>query len=335
LDLLFRPQRARRAFDFTSEATAPEAPEGERKTITALFADIKGSTEMVRDLDPEEARALVDPVLRLMIEAVHRYGGYVAQSTGDGIFALFGAPVAHEDDPQRALHAALAMQQAIREHASQLAERGRLAIEARVGVSTGEVVVRNIEVGGHTEYTPIGMTTNLAARLQTVASPRSIAVSETIRRLCEGYFSFRRLGPTAVKGIGEPVEVYEVTGVGLLRTHLELAAQRGLTRFVGRERELAELKRALEVALGGQGQIVGIVAEAGTGKSRLVYEFKAALPPDCKSAGSLFGIDRQGGGLSASTRAAPKLFQHRSHRRPCESPGEDSGAAGGDRSGAQ
>ena len=250
--------------------------------MTALFADIKGSTEMLRDLDPEEARAIVDPVLQLMMAAVHRYGGYVAQSTGDGIFALFGAPVAHEDHPQRALHAALAMQQAIREHAATHVVESHPAIATRVGVSTGEVVVRTIETGGHTEYTPIGLTAHLAARLQTVAPPGSVAVSETIRRLCEGYFSFRGLGPTAIKGIGQPVEVYEVTGVGRLRTHFELAAQRGLTKFVGRERELAELKRALELARSGHGQIVAAVAEAGTGKSRLIYEFKAALPGGCK-----------------------------------------------------
>jgi class 3 adenylate cyclase len=256
--------------------------EGERKTVTALFADIKGSTELMRELDPEEARAIVDPVLQLMMAAVHRYEGYVAQSTGDGIFALFGAPAAYEDHPQRALYAALAMQQAIREHASRLAEQGRPAIEARVGVSSGEVVVRTIETGGHPEYTPIGMTANLAARLQTVASAGSIAVSESLRRQCEGYFTFRDLGRIEVKGISEPLVVHEVTGIGSLRTHFELAARRGLTRFVGRERELGDLERALELARSGHGQIVAAVAEAGAGKSRLVYEFKAALPGGCK-----------------------------------------------------
>jgi class 3 adenylate cyclase len=149
-----------------------ETLEGERKTVTALFADIKGSTELIRDLDPEEARALVDPVLRLMMGAVHRYEGYVTQSTGDGIFALFGAPVAHEDHPRRALHAALAMQQAIREHAAKHVAQAHPAIATRVGVSTGEVVVRTVETGGHGEYTPIGLTAHLAARLQTVAAPR-------------------------------------------------------------------------------------------------------------------------------------------------------------------
>jgi predicted ATPase/class 3 adenylate cyclase len=266
----------------SSSASEGPPPDGERKTVTALFADIKGSTELIRDLDPEEARALLDPVLRLMIEAVHRYEGYVAQSTGDGIFALFGAPLAHEDHPQRALQAALAMQQAIREQASKHIAQGRPAIEARVGVSSGEVVVRTIETGGHTEYTPIGLTTNLAARLQTVAPPGSIAVSESVRQQCEGYFTFRKLGEVEVKGIGGPLTVHEVSGVGPLRTHFQLAARRGLTRFVGREHEIAAMQRALAQALKGHGQVVAVVAEAGTGKSRLFHEFKATLPPECE-----------------------------------------------------
>src|SRR5258708_7210917 len=129
------------------------ALDGERKTVTALFADIKGSMELMEDLDPEEARAIVDPALKLMIDAVHRYDGYIVQSTGDGIFALFGAPVAHEDHPQRALYAALRMPEDIRRHAEKLREGGNLAVEARVGVNTGEVVVRSIRTGdAHTEY---------------------------------------------------------------------------------------------------------------------------------------------------------------------------------------
>jgi class 3 adenylate cyclase len=175
--------------------------DGERKTVTALFADIKGSTELMRDLDPEAARAIVDPVLQLMMAAVHRYGGYVAQSTGDGIFAMFGAPVAYEDHPQRALHAALAMQEELRRYADRLRIEGKVPVEARVGVNTGEVVVRTIETGGHTEYTPVGHVTNLAARMQTAAPAGSIAASDATQRLCEGYFEFRALGPTAVKGL--------------------------------------------------------------------------------------------------------------------------------------
>ena len=263
-------------------AEAAEIPEGERKTVTALFADIKGSTELMRDLDPEEARAIVDPVLQLMMAAVHRYGGYVAQSTGDGIFALFGAPVAHEDHPQRALHAALAMQEELRRYADRLRTEGKIPVEARVGVNTGEVVVRTIETGGHTEYTPVGHVTNLAARMQTAAPAGSIAASEATQRLCEGYFEFRALGPTAVKGLDAPVEVYEVMRAGPLRTHFQLSARRGLTRFVGREREMAAMAGALEQARAGHGQIVAAVGEAGAGKSRLMYEFKATIPDGCK-----------------------------------------------------
>src|ERR1700693_6284795 len=268
--------------EITHERQTAEGLEGERKTVTALFADIKGSTELMRDLDPEEARAIVDPVLQLMMAAVHRYGGYVAQSTGDGIFALFGAPIAHEDHPQRALHAALAMQEELRRYAARLRAEDKIPVEARVGVNTGEVVVRTIETGGHTEYTPVGHVTNLAARLETAAPAGSIAASEATQRLCEGYFEFRSLGPTAIKGLDSPVEVYEVLRVGKLRTHFQLSARRGLTRFVGRERELAAMAGALEQAMAGHGQIVAAVGEAGAGKPGLVDRLQATIPDECK-----------------------------------------------------
>jgi predicted ATPase/class 3 adenylate cyclase len=264
------------------QQTAVDEMDGERKTVTALFADIKGSTELMRDLDPEEARAIVDPVLQLMIGAVHRYDGYVVQSTGDGIFAMFGAPVAHEDHPQRALHAALAIQQELRKYDDHLKNKARLPVEARIGINTGEVVLRLVHVGGHTEYTPIGHAANLAARMQSAAPPGGITISQETRRLVGGYFELRELGPTEVKGIEGPINIYEVTGAGPLHGHFELALRRGLTRFVGREREIAAMKRALEQTRSGNGQIVAIVGDAGTGKSRLVYEFKAEIPDDCK-----------------------------------------------------
>ena len=252
------------------------ATEGERKTVTALFADIKGSTELEQDLDPEEARAIVDPALKLMIEAVRRYDGYIVQSTGDGIFALFGAPVAHEDHPQRALYAALRMQEELTRYSARLREAGNLPIEARVGVNTGEVVVRSITTGeGHTEYTPIGHTANLASRMQALAPTGSIAISEQTRKFVEGYFQLKPLGPTRVKGVSEPVNVYEVTGLGPLRSRLERAAGRGFTKFVGRQREMDAMKAAAERAKAGRGQIVAAMAEAGVGKSRLIFEFKA------------------------------------------------------------
>jgi class 3 adenylate cyclase len=229
----------------------------------------------MEDLDPEEARAIVDPALKLMIDAVHRHDGYVVQSTGDGIFALFGAPVAHEDHPQRALYAALRLREGLKRYSDRMRQEGRLPLQARVGVNTGEVVVRSIQTGAaHTEYTPIGHTANLAARMQVLAPIGSIAATEQVRKLCEGYFLFNGPGPTKVKGVSEPVNVYEVTGIGPLRTRLQRAAGRGLTKFVGREREMDAMKHAAEQAKGGRGQIVAAMAEPGVGKSRLFYEFK-------------------------------------------------------------
>ncbi len=258
------------------ERDSAETLDGERKTVTALFADIKGSMELMEDLDPEEARAIVDPALRLMIEAVSRYDGYIVQSTGDGIFALFGAPVAHEDHPQRALYAALRLQEELKRYSDRMRQQGRLPLQARVGVNTGELVVRSIQTGAaHTEYTAIGHTANLAARMQVLAPIGSIAATEQVRKLCEGYFLFSGLGPTKVKGVSEPVNVYEVTGLGPLRTRLQRAAGRGLTKFVGREREMEALKHAAEQARGGRGQIAAAMAEPGVGKSRLFFEFRA------------------------------------------------------------
>src|SRR3984957_14944932 len=264
----------------TLKSAEPLPMDGERKTVTALFADIKGSTELEQDLDPEEARAIVDPALNLMIAAVHRHDGHVVQSTGDGIFAMFGAPLAHEDHPQRALYVALRMQEDLRRYAAALRERGFAPIEIRVGVNTGEVVVRAIQTAaGRAEYTPIGHSTNLASRMQTVAATGTIATTQDTRKLCEGYFTFRSLGPTLVKGVNEPVSVHEVTGLGPLRTRLQASARRGLSRFVGREAELTQMKRALELAKTGQGQLVAAVGEAGVGKSRLFFEFQAVVPP--------------------------------------------------------
>jgi class 3 adenylate cyclase len=256
--------------------SASDAADGERKTVTALFADIKGSMDLMEDLDPEEARAIVDPALKLVMDAVHRYGGYVAQSTGDGIFALFGAPVAHEDHPQRALYAALRLQEEMRRYSAKLRAAGNPPVEARVGVNTGEVVVRSITTGeGHAEYTPIGHSTSLAARMQVLAPTGSIAITDTTRKFCEGYFTFKSLGPTVVKGVSEPVEVHEVTGLGPLRTRLQRSASRGYTKFVGRQREMDALRHADELARAGHGQVVAAMAEPGIGKSRLFYEFKA------------------------------------------------------------
>jgi len=259
-----------------TDTPSSENIEGERKTVTALFADIKGSTELEQDLDPEEARAIVDPALKLMIDAVRRYDGYIVQSTGDGIFAMFGAPLAHEDHPQRAVHSALRMQDEVRRYADRLRADGRAPLQIRVGVNTGEVVVRSIRTSeAKTEYTAIGHPVNLASRMQTLADPGSTVIAESTRKLVEGYFALKSLGASRVKGVSEPVNVYEVTGLGLLRTRLERAVGRGLVKFVGRQREMDILRHAAEQAKAGHGQIVAAMAEPGVGKTRLFYEFKA------------------------------------------------------------
>ena len=250
--------------------------EGERKTVTTVFADIKGSMELIEYLDPEEARTIVDPALKLMIDAVHHYGGYVAQSTGDGIFALFGAPIAHEDHPQRALLAALRMRAEVKRYAENLRADKGMNLQVRIGANTGEVVVREIRTGEkQTDYTPIGHSTGVAARLQALAAPGSIAITEPVRKLIEGYFALKPLGPARIKGVSEPVNLYEVIGLGPLRTRLQRAAARGYTKFVGRQREMDTMKHAAELAKSGHGQIVAAVAEPGVGKSRLFHEFKA------------------------------------------------------------
>src|SRR5262245_2904366 len=259
------------------------ALDGERKTITALFADLKGSTALIEGLDPEEARAIIDPALQLMMDAVHRYEGYVAQALGDGIFALFGAPLAHEDHPQRALYAALRMQEEMRRYGDQIRLRHGVPLAMRVGVNTGEVVVRSIRKDDlHTDYVPVGHSTNLAARMEQMATPGSILVTAYTYRLTDGYFAFKALGQTQLKGVEEPLQVYEVLGAGPLRTRLQVTAtRRGLTRFVGRQREMEQLQQALAQAKTGHGQIVGVMGEPGLGKSRLVYEFKLLSQSGC------------------------------------------------------
>src|SRR5262245_48750071 len=253
------------------------ATDGERKTITALFADLKGSTALIEGLDPEEARAILDPALQLMMDAVHGYDGYVAQALGDGIFALFGAPIAHEDHPQRALYAALRMQDEMRRYSDYVRLKHGVPLTMRVGVNTGEVVVRSIRKDDlHTDYVPVGHSTNLAARMEQMATPGSILITEDTKKLVEGYFELKALGAAEIKGRTEPLNVYEVAGAGPLRTRLQVSARRGLTRFVGRQAELEKIRKALGQAKAGHGQIVGVMGEPGLGKSRLFYEFVGA-----------------------------------------------------------
>jgi len=253
--------------------TSKGALEGERKQVTVLFADMKGSMELLADRDPEDARKILDPVLEQMMEAVHRYEGTVNQVMGDGIMALFGAPLAHEDHAMRACYAALRMHGTVGRYAQELRRTQGLNLQIRAGVNSGEVVVRSIGNDLHMDYTAVGQTTHLASRMEQLASPGTTLITGETLRLAEGYFKVKPLGPVPVKGLTEPIEVYEVTGAGPARTRLQAAAARGLTRFVGRDAEIEALRQALEKARGGHGQVVAIVGEPGVGKSRLFYEF--------------------------------------------------------------
>ena len=252
--------------------TSKAALEGERKQVTVLFADLKGSMELLADRDPEEARKLLDPVLERMMEAVHRYEGTVNQVMGDGIMALFGAPLAHEDHAVRACYAALDMQAAIRRYAGELRRSHGVNVQIRIGLNSGEVVVRAIGSDLHMDYTAVGQTTHLAARMEQLADPGTIMLTADTLRLAEGYVEVKPLGPVPVKGLDAPVEVYEMVAAGPQRSRLHAAAARGLTRFVGREPELEQLRLALGRAAAGHGQVVAIVGEPGVGKSRLVWE---------------------------------------------------------------
>jgi class 3 adenylate cyclase/tetratricopeptide (TPR) repeat protein len=249
------------------------ALEGERKQVTVLFADLKSSTELIRDLDPEAAQQILDPALRHMMDAVHRFEGTVNQVLGDGIMALFGAPIAHEDHALRACYAALAMQAAMRRYAEEVRRTHGIAMQLRVGLNAGEVVVRTIGNDLHMDYSAVGQTTHLAARLEQLATPGSILLTAATLRLVEDLVQVHALGLVPVKGLTEPVEVFELVAASAIRGRLRAAAARGLTRFAGRDSELEQLRQALEHARAGHGQVVALVGEAGVGKSRLVHEY--------------------------------------------------------------
>src|SRR5499427_1159903 len=213
--------------------TSRSSLEGERKQVTVLFADLKGSTELLADRDPEEARKLLDPVLERMMEAVHHYEGTVNQVMGDGIMALFGAPIAHEDHAVRACYAALRMHRRVNLYADEIQRKGGTPVQIRVGLNSGEVVVRAIGNDLHMDYTAVGQTTHLAARMEQMAPPGTVRLTAETLRLAEGYIEVGSLGPNPVKGLADPIEIFELTGAGTARTRLQAAALQGLTRFVG------------------------------------------------------------------------------------------------------
>jgi len=253
--------------------TSRAALEGERKQVTVLFADMKGSMELLAERDPEEARKILDPVLERMMEAVHRYEGTVNQVMGDGIMALFGAPLAHEDHAIRACYAALRMQHSIKEYAAGVQRSAGVPVQIRVGLNSGEVVVRSIGSDLHMDYTAVGQTAHLAARMEQMAMGGSILLTAGTLRLAEDFIEVRALGPATVKGLAEPVEVYEASGAGAAKYRFDASAIRGLTRFVGRAPELEQPRKSLDQAGKGQGQVVALVGEPGVGKTRLFHEF--------------------------------------------------------------
>jgi class 3 adenylate cyclase len=253
--------------------TSRSALEGERKQVTVLFADVKGSMDLAEQLDPEEWHKIMDRFFAILSEGVHRFEGTINQYTGDGIMALFGAPIAHEDHAQRACYAALSLRDAVREYANEVRVRYGVPFAVRIGLNSGEVVVGKIGDDLRMDYTAQGHTVGLAQRMEALAESGHICLSEHTARLVEGYFQLQDLGRPKVKGVSEPVGLFDLEGLGPFRIRLDRSRARGLSAFVGRDSEMGMLEAALQQALAGHGRIVGVVAQAGVGKSRLCFEF--------------------------------------------------------------
>jgi class 3 adenylate cyclase/tetratricopeptide (TPR) repeat protein len=249
------------------------ALEGERKQVTVLFADVQGSMELAEQVDPETWHKLLESFFRILSDGVHRFEGTVNQYTGDGIMALFGAPIAHEDHAQRACYAALHLRDELARYATDVKRTYGLGFSTRIGINSGEVVVGSIGDDLRMDYTAQGHTVGLAKRMEALASPDACYVTGNTAALAGGYFEFDDLGDFRVKGVGTPVRVHRLAGVGTARTRFDVSRARGLTRFVGRDTDMATLEAALAQARAGHGQVVGVVAEAGAGKSRLCFEF--------------------------------------------------------------
>ncbi|MFQ5484156.1 MAG: adenylate/guanylate cyclase domain-containing protein, partial [Desulfobacterales bacterium] len=253
--------------------------EGERKQVTVMFSDMEGFTQLSERLGPEEAYAIMDQVYEILIHKVHDYEGTVNEMTGDGIMALFGAPIALEDAPQRAIRSAYAIHLAMSRFNDKIKQEKEdmPQVKMRIGIHSGPVVVGTLGNDLRVEFKAVGDTVNLASRMEGLAEPGSTNVSEDTFRLAEGFFRFEGLGERQIKGKGEPVKIFQVIAPSTRRTRFDVSTERGLTPFVGRERELEIMLDCLERAKMGRGQAISIVAEAGTGKSRLLYEFRKAV----------------------------------------------------------
>src|SRR5262245_56444044 len=257
--------------------TSRSALEGERKQVTVLFADVKGSMDLAEQVDPEEWHKIMDRFFTILGEGVHRFEGTINQYTGDGIMALFGAPIAHEDHARRACYAALYLRDELRRYAGDLRRRAALNFSVRMGMNSGEVVVGRIGDDLRMDYTAQGHTVGLAARVEQLAEPGRVYPTEQTAKLVSGFFHLRDLGPCELEGVQAPVRVSDLKGVGALHTPLEVSRSRGFSRFVGRADETATLEAALGRALAGEAQVIGVVGEPGVGKSRLSYEFVERL----------------------------------------------------------
>jgi adenylate cyclase len=249
--------------------------DAERKHVTVLFADVEGSMDLAEQHDPEEWRRIMQRFFSILADEVRRFEGTVDKFTGDGIMAVFGAPVAHEDHARRACYAALRMLDDIAEYAAELRRKHGLNFSARIGINSGEVIAGAIGEAGEGEYTAIGHTVGLAQRMEALAEPGRAYLTEAAAELAHGYFDLDDLGEFEIKGASRPVGVFELAGIGSARSRLDLSRERGFSRFVGRDEEMAVLEAALDSARAGEGAVVGIVAEPGVGKSRLCYEFVA------------------------------------------------------------
>ena len=249
------------------------ALEGERKQVTVLFADVKGSMELAEQLDPEEWHRILERFFAILTEGVHRFEGTVNQYTGDGIMALFGAPIAHEDHAQRACYAALHLRDELARYTTEVKREYGISFSTRMGINSGEVVVGSIGDDLRMDYTAQGHTVGLAQRMESLASPDSCYLTSATAALAGGYFALENLGEFRVKGVVEPVHVHRLIGVGTARTRFDISRAKGLSRFVGRTTDMRTLDDAVMQTAAGNGQVVGVVAEAGAGKSRLCFEF--------------------------------------------------------------
>ena len=309
--------------------TSRASIEGERKQVTVLFADMKGSMELLAERDPEEAGNILDPVLERMMEAVHRFEGTVNQVMGDGIMALFGAPVAHEDHAVRACYAALRIRESVNSYAEDLQRTGAPPVYVRVGVNSGEVVVRSIGNDLRMDYTAIGQTVHLAARMEQIAKPGSILITGETLRMVEGYVAVRSLGPILVKGLNEAVDAYEVTNAGAVRTRLQRSAARGFTRFVGRADEMTRLAGCARSGQGRPRPSRGGRWRARGGKVPAALRVPALAPdgrvPDPRVR---HGAVSQDDAVPADRRPLARVLSDRGVGRQPADPGEDQRQAG-------